>query len=127
MADPILRLIELAERLTPSGVIGDGMVATFHETATLARLAHMGGGGSRALALVAEMEWSGVRHGQGSGPHGSGSDGHPYDACPRCGGLREPSGEFVSSAVGHRPGCPIADVLGRETVIEPGETGRLAL
>lgn len=33
-----LRLIELAERLTPSGEIGDGMVQQFHEAAALARL-----------------------------------------------------------------------------------------
>lgn len=32
------RLIELAERLTPSGEIGDGMVQQFHEAAALARL-----------------------------------------------------------------------------------------
>lgn len=30
-------LIDLAERLTPSGVIGDGMVAHFHEVAARAR------------------------------------------------------------------------------------------
>ena len=33
-----MRLIELAERLTPSGEIGDGMVQQFHEAAALARL-----------------------------------------------------------------------------------------
>lgn len=33
-----MRLIEMAERLTPSGEIGDGLVAQFHEAATLARL-----------------------------------------------------------------------------------------
>lgn len=33
-----MRLIELAEHLTPSGEIGDGLVAQFHEAATLARL-----------------------------------------------------------------------------------------
>ncbi len=32
------RLIELAEHLTPRGEIGDGLVAQFHEAATLARL-----------------------------------------------------------------------------------------
>lgn len=31
------QLIELAERLTPSGHIGDGMVAHFHELAARAR------------------------------------------------------------------------------------------
>lgn len=38
MSTATLRLIELAERLTPSGEIGDGLVAQFHEAATLARL-----------------------------------------------------------------------------------------
>lgn len=33
-----MRLIELAEHLTPSGGIGDGLVAQFHEAASLARL-----------------------------------------------------------------------------------------
>lgn len=33
-----MRLIELAERLTPSGEIGDGKVQQFHEAAALARL-----------------------------------------------------------------------------------------
>lgn len=33
-----MRLIELAEHLTPSGEIGDGLVNQFHEAAALARL-----------------------------------------------------------------------------------------
>ena len=83
--------------------------------------------GLRALEKVEEMEWSGSRQGQGFGPHGSGNDGAEYPACPECGGLEEPNGEFISSAVGHRSGCTIADLLGREMVIPEGETGRLAL
>lgn len=38
MQTATMRLIELAERLTPSGEIGDGMVHQFHEAAALARL-----------------------------------------------------------------------------------------
>jgi hypothetical protein len=32
-----LRLVELAEKLVPTGEIGDGMVAHFHDLAALAR------------------------------------------------------------------------------------------
>lgn len=37
MKSATLQLIELAEQLTASGEIGDGMVAQFHELATRAR------------------------------------------------------------------------------------------
>lgn len=81
----------------------------------------------RSRKILEDMEWSGTRRGQGFGPHGSGGGGHPYAACPECGGLEEKNGEFVNSAVGHRSGCTIADVLGRKTVIEEGENGSLPL
>lgn len=80
-----------------------------------------------ARRWMEDYEWSGSRQGQGFGPHGSGNDGFEYDACPECGGLREPNGEFVDSAVGHRSGCPVADVLERATVVAEGETGSLSL
>lgn len=38
MKSATIRLIELAEGLTPSGEIGDGMVARFHALAIAARL-----------------------------------------------------------------------------------------
>lgn len=82
--------------------------------------------GLRALDLVEENEWSGSREGPGYGPHGSG-DGPSYSACLECGGLEKPNGDFIEIAVGHRSGCTIADLLGRETVVEIGETGSLAL
>ncbi len=82
---------------------------------------------ARLLALPAMIEWSGVRRGQGFGPHGSGGDGVPYPACPDCGGLKEPNGEFIDEAVGHRSGCRLAALLGSPTVIPEGETGRLAV
>jgi hypothetical protein len=62
-----------------------------------------------------ELEWCGERTGQGSGPHGSGNDGTPCAACPVCGGLREPNGEFIASAVGHTADCAMAAALGRKT------------
>lgn len=37
MADPVARLVDLAERLTASGEIGDGMVAEFHAAAARVR------------------------------------------------------------------------------------------
>lgn len=81
----------------------------------------------KAARLLPGLEWSGTARGQGSGPHGSGGDGHPYPACPECGGLQEPNGEFIDSAVGHRSGCRLAALLGSPTVLPEGETGRLAL
>lgn len=38
-----MRLIELAEHLSPSGEIGDGLVNQFHEAAALARLEQVSG------------------------------------------------------------------------------------
>jgi hypothetical protein len=71
---------------------------------------------NRLLLKLDEVEWSGVTHGQGSGPMGSGNDGAAYACCPTCGGLKEPNGEFIESAVGHRSGCRLAAALGRPTV-----------
>lgn len=77
---------------------------------------------------VDELEWSGTRHGPGSGPMGSRGDGYPYPACPECGGLKEPNGEFVASAVGHQPGCRLAALLDKPTrKLEEGEQGKMAL
>lgn len=76
---------------------------------------------ARLLALPARLEWSGLIHGQGSGPMGSGDDGRPYAACPVCGGLREPNGEFIEEAVGHRPGCRLAHALGVPTRPSKGQ------
>lgn len=81
----------------------------------------------KAARLLPGLEWSGTAHGQGSGPHGSGGDGYPYPACPECGGLEKPNGEFIAEAVGHRSGCRLAALLGSPTVLLEGETGRLAL
>lgn len=58
-----------------------------------------------------DVEWSGTRYGQGSGPHGSGGDGHPYPACPVCGGLKEANNEFIADAVGHREDCELDKAL----------------
>lgn len=62
---------------------------------------------------AAELEWSGSRQGPGFGPHGSGNDGTDYPACPVCGGLEKPNGNFRADAVGHRPDCRLAEALGR--------------
>lgn len=119
MSPALTQLLERIERLTPSGSIGDGMVAQLKELAHRVR--------QEDLAELLASEWSGYTRGQGSGPMGSGGDGHKYPACPECGGLEKPNGEFIASAVGHRSGCTIATALGRKTYVEPGETGRLAL
>lgn len=68
------------------------------------------------LLEIDQIEWSGAAQGPGYGPHGSGGDGPWYAACPTCGGLREPNGDFNDSAVGHRSGCRMAAALGRPTV-----------
>lgn len=74
------------------------------------------------------VEWSGIRQGQGWGPMGSGNDGTEYPACPVCGGLKEPNGEFIAEAVGHQPGCALAAALGKPTrPLKPGEQGRMPL
>lgn len=80
-----------------------------------------------ARVWLEKYEWSGERQGQGFGPHGSGDGGLLYPACPECLGLKQPNNEFAHSAIGHRSGCRIADVLKRPTYVEPGETGELAL
>lgn len=64
------------------------------------------------------VEWSGVVRGPGWGPHGSGNDGDKFPACPVCRGLEKPNGQFIGSAVGHRPGCRLAKFLGSPTVAE---------
>ncbi len=80
------------------------------------------------FGTIDQLEWSGTRHGPGSGPMGSGSDGHPYPACPDCGGLKEPNNVFVEEAVGHQPGCRLAALLDKPTrKLEEGEQGRMAL
>lgn len=56
---------------------------------------------------LAEIEWSGYREGPGYGPHGSG-DGPEYAACPVCGQLKEPNGDFIREAVGHLHSCKLA-------------------
>lgn len=79
-----------------------------------------------AFDWIEKNEWSGTREGPGWGPMGSGP-GPLYAACPECGGLEKPNGDFISSAVGYRSGCIIAAILNRPTVVLPGETGNLAL
>jgi hypothetical protein len=119
MSAALPRLLDLVERLVPTGLIGDGMVAELQSLAARVR--------QEQHAELERLEWSGYTRGQGSGPMGSGGDGQKYPACPECGGLQRPNGEFIRSAVGHRSGCTIAHALGRRTHVEPGETGRLPL
>lgn len=57
------------------------------------------------VLTLQELEWSGVQYGPGSGPMDSGDDGTPYAACPCCGQLKEPNGEFIPEAVGHTAEC----------------------
>lgn len=66
---------------------------------------------THAYEQLTQLEWSAVRHGQGSGPHGSGNDGQPYAACPCCGQLKEPNGDFIDEAVGHLPNCTLLETL----------------
>lgn len=119
MTPALEQLLGRVAQLQPTGTIGDGTVAQLQELAARVRQDHR--------ATMEEIEWSGYVRGPGSGPMFSGDDGTKYPACPECGGLKEPNGSFVASAVGHRSGCNIAMELGRPTVVEPGETGRLAL
>ena len=69
----------------------------------------------RLVASLPDLEWSGTREGQGNGPMSSGP-GPLFPACPVCGGLKEPNGHFIQSAVGHRSGCRLAALLGSPTV-----------
>ena len=72
------------------------------------------------LSVLERLEWSGTRLGPGSGPHFSGGDGRRHPACPLCGGLKEASEDFRDGIAGHRNGCSIAHLLGRETVDPEG-------
>lgn len=67
----------------------------------------------RALKLLRKLEWSGVRHGMGNGPHGSGPGGRACRACPICKGVHREDGatEFNSSALGHKKDCELLVVL----------------
>ena len=62
-------------------------------------------------AILQAVEWNGAKMGQGNGPMSSGP-GPLFAACPYCGGLKEPNGHFLASAVGHRPTCIIAQAVG---------------
>ena len=57
-----------------------------------------------------DIEWSGSRQGQGSGPMSSGGNGPMVRCCPKCRGV-DPSdpnkGHFIDSVIGHRDGCEI--------------------
>jgi hypothetical protein len=75
-----------------------------------------------------QLEWSGYQRGPGSGPMFSGNDGEKYPACPICNGLQKPNGSFIPEAVGHRPGCKLALLLGKPTrPLKRGEQNVLAL
>lgn len=76
--------------------------------------------------IVEQLEWSSDR--QGPGSYMGANDSDLFPACPECGGLEKPApGHFIESAVGHRSGCKIALALGRPTVVEEGQTGRLSI
>jgi hypothetical protein len=62
-------------------------------------------------AVVKALEWSGSVQGPGSGPMFSGGDGTYYAACPACGWLMRPNGDFDTKAVGHKPNCPVKAIL----------------
>ena len=70
---------------------------------------------------IDDIEWSGEQQGPGSGPHSSGNDGALYEACPACGGLKEPNGSFIREAVGHRRGCPLKKKLKALKKLTAGE------
>lgn len=59
--------------------------------------------------LLRELEWSSIKRGPGSGPHGSGGDGQEFESCPMCGGIapdqRGADMNFVASAIGHKEAC----------------------
>lgn len=61
--------------------------------------------------ILKRLEWSSHRRGMGTGFMGSGGNGRMYTACPICGGLKEPNGDFHASAVGHSPTCELQKEL----------------
>ena len=77
------------------------------------------------VQLLRELEWSSIRRGPGSGPHGSGGDGQAFKSCPMCGGIapdqRGADMNFVASAIGHKEACRLHAAAASLEAQEPVE------